>query len=77
MCSKISLSSPTHLELVELEAEDVYEGVPLTGVVMEKREEELVLLQVALKCLQDNVQHSVRIKVETTCTHTHTHTHKT
>ena len=59
---------------MELEAEDVYEGVPLTGVVMEKREEELVLLQVALKCLQDNVQHSVRIKVETTCTHTQPHT---
>ncbi len=57
---------------MELEAEDVNKGVLFTGVVVEKREEELVLIQVALKCLQDNIQHSVRINVETTCTHTQT-----
>lgn len=56
-----------HLMEFELEAEDVAQGLVLTHVRLDQRDEELVLVWTALVHFQNDVQHTVRVQVETSC----------
>lgn len=53
---------------LELEAEDVAQGLLLTHVRLDQRDEELVLVRTALVHFQNDVQHAIRVQVETSCT---------
>ena len=52
---------------MELEAENVADGGAVGGVGAQQRHEETVLVRTALEALQDDVQHTVWIQVESTC----------
>lgn len=56
-----------HLMEFELEAQDVAQGLVLTHVRLDQRDEELVLVRTALVHFQNDVQHAVRVQVETSC----------
>lgn len=53
---------------LELEAEDVAQGLVLAHVGLYERNEELVLVWTTFVHLQNDVQHSVRVQVEASCT---------
>lgn len=52
----------------ELETKDVAQGLVLTHVWLDQRDEELVLVWTALVHFQNYVQHTVWVQVETSCT---------
>ena len=56
-----------YLVELELEAQHVAEGERFTHVGLDEGEEEVVLVRAALIHLQDDVQHAVRVQVETAC----------
>ena len=56
-----------HLVEVIFEAEDVAECFAVGGVSSEEWHEEVFLLGVAFKALQDDVERSIRVEIEATC----------
>lgn len=51
---------------LKFEAQYIDKCAMLTRIAPEKRSEELILTKVTLKRLQNYIQHSIRVKVETT-----------
>lgn len=50
---------------LELEAKHVAEGLVLAHVGLDKRDEELIVIRATLVHLQDDVQHTVWVQIET------------
>lgn len=63
----VTLSLNSHLVEFELKSQDVAKGEWLTHVGLDERQEKLILVRSALIHLQDYVQNTVRIQVETSC----------
>jgi len=51
---------------LKLEPEYVDKGGGLAGVVPQEGEEELLIIQVALKCLQNHIENTIWVQVEAT-----------
>ena len=63
---RLCKAGATYLVALELQPENIDEGALLARIVLQEREEEGVLLEVALESLQDCVKHAVGVQVETT-----------
>ena len=63
----ITHSGNSHLVEFELKAQDVAKSEWLTHVGLDERQEELILVRSTLVHLQDDVQNTIRVQVETSC----------
>ena len=60
------MSSTMYLMRLELVAQDIDKGAGLAGVETQQWNKQLPLLQLTLKCLEENIQYSIRIQTEST-----------